>query len=159
MLEITARLSTALADRYDIERHRGEGGMATVYLAENLRHKRKVALKILKSELAALGTERFVQQIKTSASLQHPNSCPCSISGEADSFLYYVMPYVEGETLRDKLNRETQLSIDEAGVSPRLYGPRYAGARSARPEAWGFYSGCGMLALTAHLEKSLDGRG
>ena len=115
MPEITARLSTALADRYKIERHLGEGGMATVYLAEDLKHKRKVAVKVLRPELAAvLGAERFVQEITTTANLQHPHILPLFDSGEADSFLYYVMPYVEGETLRDKLNRETQLGIDEA---------------------------------------------
>ncbi len=115
MSEITSRLSTALADRYRIERHLGEGGMATVYLAEDLKHKRKVAVKVLRPELAAvLGAERFVQEITTTANLQHPHILPLFDSGEADSFLYYVMPFVEGETLRDKLNRETQLGIDEA---------------------------------------------
>src|SRR5438270_7017009 len=111
----TERLSTALAGRYRIERHLGEGGMATVYLAEDLRHKRKVALKLLKPELAAvLGADRFVQEITTTAALQHPHILPLFDSGTADSFLYYVMPYVEGETLRSKLDRETQLGIDEA---------------------------------------------
>ena len=115
MTEITARLSTALADRYQLERHIGEGGMATVYLAEDLRHKRKVAVKVLRPELAAvLGAERFVQEITTTANLQHPHILPLFDSGEADSFLYYVMPFIDGETLRDKLNRETQLGIDEA---------------------------------------------
>ena len=115
MTAITARLSTALADRYRIESHLGEGGMATVYLAEDLKHKRKVAVKVLRPELAAvLGAERFVQEITTTANLQHPHILPLFDSGEADSFLYYVMPFVEGETLRDKLNRETQLGIDEA---------------------------------------------
>ncbi len=115
MTEITSRLSTALADRYQIERHLGEGGMATVYLAEDLKHKRKVAVKVLRPELAAvLGAERFVQEITTTANLQHPHILPLFDSGEADSFLYYVMPFIDGETLRDKLNRETQLSIDEA---------------------------------------------
>ncbi len=115
MTEITSRLSTALADRYKLERHLGEGGMATVYLAEDLKHERKVAVKVLRPELAAvLGAERFVQEITTTANLQHPHILPLFDSGEADSFLYYVMPFVEGETLRDKLNRETQLGIDEA---------------------------------------------
>ncbi len=115
MTEITSKLSTALADRYKIERHLGEGGMATVYLAEDLKHKRKVAVKVLRPELAAvLGAERFVQEITTTANLQHPHILPLFDSGEADGFLYYVMPYIEGETLRDKLNRESQLSIDEA---------------------------------------------
>src|SRR5690349_1935457 len=111
----TARLATALADRYRIERELGAGGMATVYLAFDLKHDRPVALKVLKPELAAvLGAERFVVEIKTTASLQHPHILPLFDSGTADGFLYYVMPYIEGETLRDKLNRETQLSIDEA---------------------------------------------
>ncbi len=110
-----ARLSTALADRYTIERQLGAGGMATVYLAEDLKHDRKVAVKVLRPELAAvLGAERFVQEIKTTANLQHPHILPLFDSGEADSFLYYVMPFIDGETLRDKLNRETQLGIDEA---------------------------------------------
>ncbi len=112
---VPARLTAALADRYRIERELGAGGMATVYLAEDLKHKRKVAVKVLRPELAAvLGAERFVQEITTTASLQHPHILPLFDSGEADGFLYYVMPYIDGETLRDKLNRETQLSIDEA---------------------------------------------
>ena len=114
MPEITSRLSTALADRYKIERHLGEGGMANVYLAEDLKHHRKVAVKVLRPELAAvLGAERFVQEIETTANLQHPNILPLYDSGEADTFLYYVMPYIEGETLRDKLNREKQLAVEE----------------------------------------------
>jgi eukaryotic-like serine/threonine-protein kinase len=111
----TDRLNTALAGRYRIERHLGEGGMASVYLAEDLKHDRKVALKLLKPELAAvLGADRFVVEIKTTASLQHPHILPLFDSGTADGFLFYVMPFVEGETLRDKLNRETQLGVDEA---------------------------------------------
>jgi serine/threonine protein kinase/dipeptidyl aminopeptidase/acylaminoacyl peptidase len=113
--EIAPRLTAALADRYRIERELGQGGMATVYLAEDLKHKRKVALKVLKPELAAvLGAERFVQEITTTASLQHPHILPLFDSGTADGFLFYVMPFIEGETLRDKLNRETQLGVDEA---------------------------------------------
>ncbi len=109
------RLSSALADRYRIERELGQGGMATVYLAEDLKHKRKVALKVLKPELAAvLGADRFVQEITTTAALQHPHILPLFDSGTADGFLYYVMPFIQGETLRDKLNRETQLGVDEA---------------------------------------------
>ncbi len=114
MTEIAGRLSTALADRYQIERRLGEGGMATVYLAEDLKHKRKVAVKVLRPELAAvLGAERFVQEITTTANLQHPHILPLFDSGEADSFLYYVMPFIDGETLRDKLNRDKQLSVEE----------------------------------------------
>ncbi len=109
------RLRTALADRYRIEGELGAGGMATVYLAADLKHDRKVALKVLKPELAAvIGAERFVVEIKTTAALQHPHILPLFDSGTADSFLYYVMPYIEGETLRTKLDRETQLGIDEA---------------------------------------------
>ena len=109
------RLSLALAGRYRIERELGAGGMATVYLAEDLKHKRKVAVKVLKPELAAvLGAERFVQEIRTTAALQHPHILPLFDSGEADGFLYYVMPFIDGETLRAKLDRETQVGIDES---------------------------------------------
>ncbi len=115
MSDISARLAAALSDRYRIERELGEGGMATVYLAEDLKHQRQVAIKVLKPELAAvLGAERFVQEITTTAQLQHPHILPLFDSGTADGFLFYVMPYIEGETLRDKLNRETQLGVDEA---------------------------------------------
>ena len=109
------RLNAALQDRYRIEGELGAGGMATVYLAHDLKHDRKVALKVLKPELAAvLGADRFVQEIRTTANLQHPHILPLFDSGEADGFLYYVMPYIDGETLREKLNRETQLGIEEA---------------------------------------------
>ena len=112
---VNERLAAALADRYRIERELGAGGMATVYLAQDLKHDRKVALKVLKPELAAvLGAERFVVEIKTTAALQHPHILPLFDSGTADGFLYYVMPYIQGETLRTKLNRETQLGIEEA---------------------------------------------
>ncbi len=123
MSQSTERLSSALADRYKIIRHLGEGGMATVYLAEDLKHERQVAVKVLRPELAAvLGAERFVQEIKTTANLQHPHILPLFDSGTAGGegegapqpFLYYVMPFIDGETLRDKLDRETQLGIDEA---------------------------------------------
>jgi len=109
------RLNTALAGRYRIERELGAGGMATVYLAEDLKHDRKVAIKVLKPELAAvLGAERFVVEIKTTAAMSHPHILPLFDSGTADGFLFYVMPYIEGETIRDKLNRETQFGVDEA---------------------------------------------
>jgi len=115
MGEVPSRLAAALAARYRIERELGAGGMATVYLAEDLKHDRKVALKVLRPELAAvLGAERFVHEIKTTAALQHPHILPLFDSGTADSFLYYVMPYIEGETLRAKLDREKQLGIEEA---------------------------------------------
>ena len=109
------RLVAALADRYRIVRELGQGGMATVYLAEDIKHDRKVALKVLKPELAAvLGAERFVIEIRTTAALQHPHILPLFDSGTADGFLYYVMPFIDGETLRSKLDRETQLAIGEA---------------------------------------------
>jgi serine/threonine-protein kinase len=113
--EPNQRLTTALADRYRVERELGQGGMATVYLAQDLKHDRKVALKVLKPELAAvLGADRFVVEIKTTASLQHPHILPLFDSGTVDGFLFYVMPFIQGETLRDKLTRETQLGVDEA---------------------------------------------
>ncbi len=109
------RLSASLADRYAIERELGAGGMATVYLAADLKHDRRVALKVLRPELAAvLGADRFVVEIKTTAALQHPHILPLFDSGTADGFLYYVMPYIEGETLRSKLDRERQLGIEES---------------------------------------------
>ena len=110
-----SRLNAALEGRYRIEREIGEGGMATVYLADDLKHERKVALKVLKPELAAVvGAERFLAEIKTTANLQHPHILPLFDSGEADGFLFYVMPYVEGESLRQRLDREHQLPVDEA---------------------------------------------
>ena len=112
---IPDRLATALADRYRIERELGAGGMATVYLAADLKHDRKVAIKVLKPELAAvLGADRFVVEIKTTASLSHPHILPLFDSGTADGFLFYVMPYIKGETIREKLNRETQFGVEEA---------------------------------------------
>jgi serine/threonine protein kinase/tetratricopeptide (TPR) repeat protein len=109
------RLRAALEGRYHIERELGEGGMATVYLADDLKHERKVALKVLKPELAAaLGAERFLAEIRTTANLQHPHILPLFDSGEADGFLFYVMPHVAGESLREKLDREKQLPISEA---------------------------------------------
>ena len=114
MTDTLARLTTALADRYRIERELGQGGMATVYLAEDLKHQRRVAVKVLKPELGAvLGAERFINEIRTTANLQHPNLLPLFDSGEADGLLFYVMPYVEGETLRARLESERQLPVDE----------------------------------------------
>ncbi|MEP6591786.1 MAG: protein kinase [Gemmatimonadota bacterium] len=110
-----AGLTNALADRYTIERELGQGGMATVYLAHDIKHDRPVAIKVLKPELAAvLGADRFVVEIKTTAALQHPHILPLFDSGTADHQLFYVMPFVQGETLREKLNRETQFGVDEA---------------------------------------------
>ena len=115
MPEPTPQLEAALADRYVIERELGAGGMANVYLAQDVKHERKVALKVLRPELAAvIGAERFLAEIKVTANLQHPHILPLHDSGEADTFLYYVMPYVEGQTLRDKLDQEKQLGVEEA---------------------------------------------
>jgi serine/threonine protein kinase len=108
------RVTRTLADRYQVERLIGEGGMATVYLAKDLKHDRDVALKILKPELGAvLGTDRFLAEIRVTARLQHPNLLPLFDSGDAEGILYYVMPYVEGESLRARLDRERQLPLDD----------------------------------------------
>ena len=115
MSDMAERLNAALEGRYSIERELGEGGMATVYLAKDLKHNRSVALKVLKPELAAVvGAERFLAEIEVTANLQHPNILPLHDSGEADGFLFYVMPYVEGDTLKDRLNREHQLPVTDA---------------------------------------------
>ncbi len=122
MADVTEQLATALADRYRIERQLGEGGMATVYLAHDLKHDREVALKVLRPELGVvLGADRFLQEIKTTARLQHPHILPlydsgstAAAHGDSTGLLYYVMPYIHGETLRHKLDREQQLGIDEA---------------------------------------------
>jgi serine/threonine-protein kinase len=109
------QLTSGLADRYRIERGLGRGGMATVYLARDLKHDRHVAIKVLRPELAQLlGAERFLGEIRTTARLRHPNILPLFDSGRTGGSLYYVMPYVEGESLRDRLNRERQLPIPEA---------------------------------------------
>jgi serine/threonine protein kinase/Tol biopolymer transport system component len=111
----TDQLNTALAGRYAIDRLIGEGGMATVYLARDVKHNRRVALKVLKPDLGAVvGVERFLSEIQVTANLQHPNLLPLFDSGAADGLLFYVMPYVEGESLRARLQREKQLPIDEA---------------------------------------------
>jgi serine/threonine-protein kinase len=115
VLPILDRLTASLADRYRLERELGAGGMATVYLAHDLRHHRPVAVKVLRPELAAIiGAERFLAEIRTTANLQHPHILPLFDSGESDGFLFYVMPFVQGESLRDRLRRETQLPIGEA---------------------------------------------
>ena len=118
------RLNAALEGRYRIERELGEGGMATVYLAADLKHERKVALKVLKPELAAVvGAERFLAEIKTTANLTHPHILPLFDSGEADSFLFYVMPHVEGESLRDRLDREKQMGVkDSVAITQKVAG-------------------------------------
>jgi len=115
MAHVTDQLKTSLADRYVIERELGAGGMATVFLAHDVKHNRKVALKVLRPELAAvIGAERFLKEIEVTANLQHPHILPLFDSGEAGSFLYYVMPHIEGQTLREKLAHEKQLGVEEA---------------------------------------------
>src|SRR5262249_55904853 len=107
-------LREALADRYTLDRELGRGGMATVFLAQDLKHGRQVAIKVLHPEVAeALGSDRFLREIETAARLQHPHILPLYDSGAAGKHLYYVMPFVEGESLRDRLEREKQLSQEE----------------------------------------------
>src|SRR5215212_2255859 len=114
-MDALGQLSAALAGRYVVEREIGRGGMATVYLARDVRHARNVAVKVLNPELGAvLGAERFLSEIQVTANLQHPNLLPLFDSGEANGLLFYVMPFVEGETLRARLEREKQLPVDEA---------------------------------------------
>jgi len=147
-------LSGALAERYRVERVLGEGGMATVYLAHDVKHDRKVALKVLKPELGAvLGAERFLSEIKVTAQLQHPNLLPLFDSGEANGLLYYVMPFVEGETLRHRLDREKQLSVNAAvGIATGVaYALAYAHDRGIvhrdlKPENILFQSGQPVVA-------------
>ena len=115
MTDPVARLNAALEGRYAIEAELGEGGMATVYLANDIKHGRKVALKVLKPEpAAAVGAARFLVEIKTTASLQHPHILPLHDSGDADGFLFYVMPFISGESLRDRIKRERQLPIGDS---------------------------------------------
>ena len=113
--QVPPSLAAALEDRYRIERPVGQGGMAMVFLAHDERHDRQVALKVLRPELAAvIGAARFLAEIKTTANLQHPHILPLFDSGEVEGTVFYVMPYVEGESLRDRLNREKQLPVEEA---------------------------------------------
>src|SRR5687768_2549488 len=113
--DVITRLTSALADRYRMDREIGTGGMATVYLAHDIRHDRDVAIKVLHPDLgAALGGNRFLTEIRTTAKLQHPHILPLLDSGEADGLLYYVMPFVTGPTLRERLDREQQLPINDA---------------------------------------------
>src|SRR2546430_17296196 len=115
MTDLLVHLQTALAERYAIERELGQGGMAVVFLARDLKHRRAVAIKVLRPELAmALGADRFLGEIQTVAALAHPHILPLYDSGEAAGFLYYVMPYVEGESLRERLTREKQLPLEDA---------------------------------------------
>src|SRR5690606_10508228 len=114
-LTVPARLSEALADRYAFERELGQGGMATVYLADDIRHQRKVAIKVLRPDLAAtIGPDRFFREIRIAAQLQHPHILPLLESGEAAGYLFYVMPYVEGQSVRERLARSGELPVHEA---------------------------------------------
>jgi serine/threonine-protein kinase len=114
-MDAAESLRRAIADRYAIERELGQGGMATVYLAEDLKHHRRVALKVLRPEIArALGSARFLREIETTAQLAHPHILPLLDSGDADGALFYVMPFVEGESLREWLTREKQLPLEDA---------------------------------------------
>jgi len=115
LTEVRDRLATALAGRYAVGAELGHGGMATVYLADDVRHERQVAIKVLRPELAAaLGPERFLREIKIAAGLRHPHILPLYDSGDADGLLYYVMPHVPGASLRDRLAREKQFPVDDA---------------------------------------------
>src|SRR6185369_12663894 len=147
------RLRTAVSDEYTIDRELGRGGMATVYLAQDVKHQRPVALKVLHPELAAsLGPDRFLREIMTAAKLNHPHILPLHDSGEADGFLYYVMPYVEGESLRERLDRDQQLPIEEAVHHGRAIASALDYAhrqnivhRDIKPENVMLYEGAAML--------------
>jgi serine/threonine protein kinase/tetratricopeptide (TPR) repeat protein len=131
MTDLLDRLKTALADRYSIERELGSGGMATVYLAEDRKHHRQVAIKVLKPELAAaLGTERFLREIEITAQLNHPHILTLLDSGEADGLLFYVMPYVVGEALRVRMERERRLPLNDAILVAREVADALAYAHS-----------------------------
>ena len=113
--DLQARLQGVLTDSYRLDRELGQGGMATVYLAHDLKHDRDVALKVLRPELAAvLGRERFLTEIRLTAKLDHPHILTLIDSGESDGFLWYVLPYIRGESLRDRLTRDKQLGLDAA---------------------------------------------
>ena len=115
MTELVDRVRSVLADRYTIEREVGRGGMATVFLAQDQRHHRPVAVKVLHPQLAvSLGPDRFLREIQIAARLQHPHIVPLYDSGQAGELLYYVMPYIEGESLRQRLDRERQLALEDA---------------------------------------------
>ena len=147
-------LAAALAERYRVERELGAGGMATVYLAEDVKHHRKVAIKVLHAELSAiLGPERFLKEIELTASLQHPHILPLFDSGSADGLLYYVMPYVDGETLRTRLERERQLPVATAvriatEVADALAYAHKRGVihRDVKPENILLHDGCALVA-------------
>ncbi len=129
MADLLDRLKAALADRYRIERELGSGGMATVYLAHDVKHDRQVALKVMRPELSAiLGGERFLREIRIGAKLNHLHILALHDSGEADGFLYYVMPYIEGETLRERITREGQLPLPAFVYRPDRLAIQWRGA-------------------------------
>ncbi|MFC1639785.1 protein kinase, partial [Gemmatimonadota bacterium] len=154
MTDVLAVLRASLADRYSIERELGEGGMAIVYLAQDLKHNRQVAIKVFRPEVAAqLGEERFLLEIETAASLSHPHILTVHDSGAAEGLLYYVMPFVEGESLRDRLDREKQLPIEDTLQIAREVGDALSHAhaqgvvhRDIKPENILMYGGHAVIA-------------
>ncbi len=154
MIDTLPRLTAALAGRYRIEHELGRGGMATVYLADDVRHHRQVAVKVLRAELGSLlGPERFLREVEIAAKLNHPHILPLYDSGDADGFLFYVMPYITGESLRLKLEREQQLPVEEALAITRQVASAlsYAHARGVihrdvKPENIMLYEGEAMVA-------------
>jgi serine/threonine-protein kinase len=152
--DLLTHLNAALSDRYVLDRELGRGGMATVYFGRDLRHRRPVALKILHPDLAfALGADRFLREIEVAANLTHPHILPLYESGEVDHLLYYVMPYIEGESLRERLRRETQLEVEDAVQIAREVADALAYAhgqgvvhRDIKPENILLYSGHALVA-------------
>ena len=169
MVDSVARLRAALADRYTIERELGRGGMATVYLAGDVKHRRTVAIKVLRPELASLlGPDRFLREVEIAARLNHPHILALYDSGDADGFLFYVMPYIAGESLRNKLEREQQLSVDEALGITRQVASALAHAhahdvihRDVKPENILLHEGEAMVAdfgIALAVSAAADGR-
>ncbi|PYO62580.1 MAG: hypothetical protein DMD28_05765 [Gemmatimonadetes bacterium] len=169
MVDSVARLRAALADRYTIERELGRGGMATVYLAGDVKNRRTVAINVLRPELASLlGPDRFLREVEIAARLNHPHILALYDSGDADGFLFYVMPYIAGESLRNKLEREQQLSVDEALGITRQVASALAHAhahdvihRDVKPENILLHEGEAMVAdfgIALAVSAAADGR-